>query len=74
MNITLSAKGELIRRAREVARRQGKSLNQLLREYMESLSTRVDGVDAAGELFGVMDEGQGDLEGRSWTRDELHDR
>lgn len=74
MNITLSAGDELIQCAREAARRQGKSLNQLLREYMESLSTRADGVDAAGELFAVMDEGGGDLEGRTWTRDEIHER
>lgn len=34
MNVTLSLDKELLDKAREVARRQGRSLNDLLREYL----------------------------------------
>ena len=37
MNITLSARDELIERAREYAREHGTSLNQLIRDHLERL-------------------------------------
>jgi len=73
-NITLSADEETIRRARKAAMRQGKSLNQLIREYLEVLSARQAGAPSTAELFALMDQGNGDLEGRTWRRDELHER
>jgi hypothetical protein len=74
MNITLSADEELVRRAREGARRQGKSLNALIREYLGALGAARGGAGAAAELFALMDEGRGSLRGRRWNRDELHER
>ena len=74
MNITLSADKEVILRARAVAGRYGKSLNQLVREYLASLSIRNDGEDAAQALFALMDQGQGRLDSRRFLRDELHER
>ncbi len=74
MNITLSADGELIKRAREVARCQGKSLNQMIREYLRTLTSQHEGTDSVEELFDMMDEGGGDLRGRRWSRDEIHER
>ena len=74
MNITLSADRDVVRRARDAARRQGKSLNQLVRDYMASLSEDPDGARAAADLFSLMDEGGGDSGGATWTRDDLHDR
>ncbi len=74
MNITLSADETIVERAREAARRQGKSLNELIREYLAHLAAPVEGARAADELFALMDEGGGRLDGRTWTRDELHER
>ena len=74
MNITLSADQRVIELARTAARRQGKSLNQLVRDYLDQLAARARGDDAAQKLFALMDAGEGDLEGRTWTRDEIHER
>lgn len=73
MNITLSAEEELIRRAREVARAQGKSLNEVIREYLRAL-TRQTGAQPAEELFDLMDEAGGDLRGQRVSREELYER
>ncbi|MBW2700949.1 MAG: ribbon-helix-helix protein, CopG family [Deltaproteobacteria bacterium] len=72
MNITLSADEEIIKRAQKAARRQGKSLNQMIREYMRTLAMPQDGADSAEKLFALMDEGGGTLSGKRWTRDEAH--
>lgn len=74
MNITLSADEQVIERARAVAQRQGKSLNELVREYLVHLGARADAQSAVEELFGLMDEGGGRLEGRRWTREQAHER
>jgi hypothetical protein len=74
MNLTLSADKETIRRAREVARQQGTSLNALVRLYLRSLAERSNSGDEVEELFRLMDEGGGDLGGRDWSRDEVHER
>ena len=73
-NITLSADGTLVRKAREIARRQGKSLNRMIREYLESLDARGAGRGPVEDLFALMDEGKGSLGGRRWSRDESHER
>jgi len=74
VNITLSADPETVRKAREVARRQGKSLNQLVRDYMRTLGERDDCRGAVEDLFDLMDEGKGTLHGARWERDEIHER
>ena len=65
MNLTLSADKETVRRAREVARRQGTSLNKLIRVYLDSLAAHSQDDNGAAELMKLMDEGAGDLQGRS---------
>lgn len=72
MNLTLSIDEALIRRAREAARLQGKSVNQMVREYLQQLTS-------ASELDAVVEEfrrssGQGRRSGWSFKRDELHER
>lgn len=73
MNITLSIEKELVRRAREVARRQGKSLTELIRGYLRALVQQT-GQQPAEALLSLMDEGAGDLQGQRVSRDELHER
>jgi hypothetical protein len=74
VNITLSADADLVRKARRAARRQGKSLNQLVREYMQSLCESDRGETSASRLFQLMDQAMGDMKGRRFNRDEIHDR
>jgi predicted HicB family RNase H-like nuclease len=48
-NITLSADKDLIERARQVARRQGTSLNELVRGYLRALVGEESGIGAGDE-------------------------
>jgi hypothetical protein len=74
MNVTLALDEELLRKAREVARRQGKSLNELLREYITAITMDRLDADTADELFSLMDRAGGKLNGRGWRREEAHER
>lgn len=74
MNVTLSIEEEVVRRAREVARRQHKSLNQMIREYLASVTAAESSRRTVDDLFALMDAGGGDSEGRTWSRDEVHGR
>ncbi len=74
MNLTLSIDAETLKRAREVARRQGKSVNQLIREYLERLTGKEVSQEQVRELFELMEQAKGSLKGRKWNRDEIHER
>jgi hypothetical protein len=74
VNITLSADENLLRKAREIARRQGKSLNRMIREYLESLDDRDAGRRPIEDLFVLMDEARGSLGGKRFDRNESHER
>lgn len=50
MNITLTADERLVRKAREYAGAHNTTLNQLIREYMERLTGRLDASAAAEEF------------------------
>ncbi len=50
MNITLSADKELLKKARSVAARQGTSLNQMIRAYLEKV-TCVSDLEEKAEEF-----------------------
>jgi hypothetical protein len=72
MNLTLSIDDKLLEQAREAARAQGKSVNQMVREYLEQIS-------AAGDLESEIEEfrrtsGTGHRKGWKFNRDELHER
>jgi hypothetical protein len=71
MNITLSADKETIRRAREIARRQGTSLNSLIRSYLQTLTEHLEPDSKVSELLSLMDQGSGNLNGHRWTREEI---
>ena len=74
MNVTLSVDGELVRKAREVARRQGRSLNDLVRGFLATLASGRSNPDPVEELFSLMDASGGRLDGGTWTREEAHER
>ena len=73
MNVTLSIDDRLVIRAREIARRQGSSLNALLRRYLEVLVGDESGEAAAEELCRLMTEQGGRSGGRKFSREEAYE-
>jgi hypothetical protein len=74
MNITLSVDDRLIRRARKKASAMGKSLNQLVREYLERLAGSDDAERDVAELRQLSRAPRGSSRGWRFHRDELHER
>ena len=74
MNLTLSVDEGVVKRARRVARALGKSLNQLVREYLQSLALESDAERDIEELRRLTTQGQGRSRGWRFDRDEIHAR
>jgi plasmid stability protein len=75
-NLTLALDAELLRRARIRALERGTSVNAVVRELLEEfarddVSSRAVVADGLLALSRRSRAGRG---GRTWTRDELHDR
>lgn len=73
MNLTVSIDEEVLERARALARAQGKSLQTLLREYLESLVGVAEPGARADELFRIMDESPGHSGGRHFRREDAYE-
>jgi hypothetical protein len=74
MNITLSVDERLVRRARKKADAMGKSLNQLVREYLERLTGCDDAEREVAEIRQLSRAPRGRSRGWRFNRDELHER
>jgi hypothetical protein len=74
MNITLSADERVIKRARKRAEAMGKSLNQLVREYLQQLAGGNDAQKDVEALRRLSIEGRGRSRGWRFNRDEIHER
>ena len=74
MNLTLSVKEDVIKRARRVAEARGTSVNQLVREYLRSLGGLCEPDQEIAELRRLSDEGRGRSRGWRFDRDEIHAR
>lgn len=72
MNITLSIDDRLVERARRKAEALGKSLNQLLRDYLEQLVEGDRAEQSIAEFTRLS--GQGRSQGWHFNRDETHER
>jgi hypothetical protein len=72
MNITLSIDEKIVAEAREAAAAMGKSLNEVIREDLERLTRRHRRAQDLAELKSLSN--QGNAEGWSFNRDELHER
>lgn len=72
-NLTISVDEELLSRARGLARKQGTSLNALLRRYLETLVGEQPGDQVADELLMLMQTQGGRSGGRKIGRDELYE-
>jgi len=76
MNLTLSIDGNLLREARKVALEMDTSVNSLVREYLKTLvhRKRQEEDRFLSEWERLMKEFPVDMNGRTWSRDELHER
>jgi hypothetical protein len=75
-NLTLTLDAELLKRARIRALERDTSVNALVRDYLEKLAGQANETDAIRGLVDLAqnsESGSGP-EGRTWTRDELHER
>ncbi len=71
MNITLSIDEHTVSRARKRAEALGKSLNQLIRDYLQTLAD--DDPERSIEEFKRLS-GRGNSRGWRFNRDEIHER
>jgi len=72
MNVTISVDDQLLERARELARRRGVSLQELIREQLRLLAGERSGAEAARELLDLMDTRGGHSGGRAWVRGDAY--
>jgi len=74
MNITLSVEDEIVQRARRRAEAMGKSVNQLVREYLEQLAGKADLGAIADEYLASSRNPKGNSRGWKFNREEVHER
>lgn len=74
MNVTLSIDDEVIQEARRRAEAMGKSVNQLVREYLEQLAGKSDLQALADEFEELSRNPQGNSRGWKFNREEIHER
>jgi hypothetical protein len=72
MNVTLSIDEQVVERARKKADALGKSLNQLIRDYLQKLAGG-DDPERSIEEFNRLS-GRGHSRGWRFNRDEIHER
>lgn len=74
MNLTLSVDPRVVEEARRTARSLGKSLDQLVREYLEQLARSSSVEEEIEELRHLSAASGGRSRGGPPDRDELHER
>jgi len=72
MNLTLSVDEPLVERARKRANSLGKSLNQLIRDYLQKIAGGDDPEQSIAEFRRLS--GKGHSKGWRFNRDEIHER
>jgi hypothetical protein len=72
MNVTRSIDEQTVERVRKRAESLGKSLNQVIREYLQKLAGRDDPERSIEEFRRLS--GTGDSRGWRFHRDEIHER
>jgi len=75
MNITLSADAKLIEKSRQIAKKRGTSLNQLVRDYLTQVVDEKTSASAADEFEHLVRESSGrSASGYRFNREESHER
>ena len=72
--MTLAIDEETLARVREVARRRGTSLDQMVRAYLQELVSEGSPQEIAEELEQLWSTSSGNSGRRPGTREELHER
>lgn len=72
VNVTLSVPDELLARARAIARRQGKSLNDLVRRFLEQVAGLVLGEKVVEDLLEEFSRHGGRSKGRRIRREDAY--
>ena len=72
MNVTLSLDDQLVTRARKKAEALGKSLNQLIRDYLQTVAGGDDPERSIAEFKRLS--GRGHSRGWRFNRDQIHSR
>jgi hypothetical protein len=73
MNLTLALDDELVARAREIAREQGTTLNDLIRRHLEAVAGRRPGHLVATELQKLWDQSPGHSGGEKLSRADAYE-
>jgi cytochrome P450 len=74
-NLTITVDTDILQRARQRALSEGRSVNAIIREYLEAYSGhRRDRLEALSDLLSIAKASEAASGGRRWTRDELHER
>lgn len=73
MNLTIAIEDDLLQRARELARRRGVSLQQLIRDQLRTLAGERSGAEVASELLELMEEHGGRGRGERFRRDDVYE-
>jgi Arc/MetJ family transcription regulator len=75
-NLTITIDDELLKRARLRALERNTSVNALLREYLEAFAGERSGATARKRFAAIARAASSSSggKGRSWSRDDLHDR
>jgi hypothetical protein len=75
-NLTLTIEEDVLKAARKIALDRDTSVNQLVREYLSQLirDERIKKASSLAELEEVFRASRVNVGGRTWTRDELHER
>jgi hypothetical protein len=74
MNVTFSIDEETLARAKELASQRGVSLDQLIQEYLSEWTSRMSAEEMIEKLNELWNNSEGNSGGRTWTREELHER
>jgi hypothetical protein len=72
MNVTLSIDEQVVSRARKKAEALGKSLNQMIRDYLQTVAGGDDPERSIEEFKRLS--GKGHSRGWRFNRDEIHER
>ncbi len=75
-NLTITVDEAVLQRARIRAIQEGTSVNAVLREYLSAWARAASADDAASALVALArrSEAGSGADGRTWTRDDLHER
>lgn len=74
MNLTLSVDDHVVQAARRRAKAYGKSINQLVREYLQNLAGDPDREALLKEFRELSKHPIGDSKGWKFNREEIHER